>query len=203
MPEYRVKQGECILSISKCYGFLWETLWNHPKNSNLNSKRNDPTVLLPGDIVFIPVKEEKVESGSTEQKHRFRRKGVLAYLKIRLLKSGEPRSNLNYTIEIDGKLNKGKTDRDGFIVCSVQPDVQSGKLYLGDSEPYEEYDIRFRVVDPIDTDEGIRSRLHNLGYLVEDNLESAVRAFQAKEDLQVTGQVDDSTRARIKERFGK
>jgi N-acetylmuramoyl-L-alanine amidase len=203
MSDHRVKQGECILSISKRYGFFWETLWNHPKNSNLNLKRNDPTVLLPGDIVFVPVKEEKVENGSTEQKHRFRRKGLLAYLKIRLLKGDEPRSNLNYKIEIDGTLNQGKTDGGGFIVCSVQPDAQSGKLYLGDTEPYEEYDISFRVVDPIGTDEGIRKRLHNLGYLVDDDLESAVRAFQAKEGVQVTGQVDDSTRTRIKERFGK
>jgi len=203
MPDHRVKQGECILSISKGYGFFWETVWNHPNNSNLNLKRNDPTVLFPGDIVFVPVKEEKVESGGTEQRHRFRRKGLLAYLKIRLLKGNEPRSNLNYKIEIDGTLNQGKTDGGGFIVCSVKPDAQSGKLYLGDTEPYEEYDISFRVVDPIDTDEGIRKRLHNLGYSVDDNLASAIRAFQAKEELQVTGQADDSTRARIKERFGK
>jgi hypothetical protein len=203
MPDHRVKQGECILSISKRYGFLWKTLWNHPKNFNLKLKRNDPTVLLPGDIVFIPVKEEKFENGSTEQKHTFRRKGLPAYLKIRLLKSGEPRSTLNFRIEIDGALTQGKTDSDGFIVCSVQPDVQSGKLYLGDSEPYEEYDIRFRVVDPIDTEEGIRSRFHNLGYDIEDNLESVIRAFQVKENLQVTGQADDRTRTRLKEVFGK
>jgi peptidoglycan hydrolase-like protein with peptidoglycan-binding domain len=42
----------------------------------------------------------------------------------------------------------------------------------------------------------------NLGF-ASDSLPAAIAAFQQKEELAVTGEADDATRARLQERFGQ
>lgn len=85
MLNYVVKQGDCLSSIGDKYGIFWEKIWNHPKNSRLKAKQQDPNILYPGDVVFVPEKEEKEESCAPEQKHKFRRKGTPAKLRLRLM----------------------------------------------------------------------------------------------------------------------
>jgi hypothetical protein len=84
--DYEVRAGDCVSSIASERGFFWETIWNHGKNAELKRKRGDPNILKEGDVVFIPARELKEESRSTEKTHRFRLKGEPAKLKIRLMK---------------------------------------------------------------------------------------------------------------------
>ena len=86
---HKVSQGECIDSIALAYGFFPSTLWIHESNSELRSLRKDPNILLPGDEVFIPDLQPGEESGATDQRHSFLRKGVPAKLKLRFLKPKE------------------------------------------------------------------------------------------------------------------
>jgi len=83
---YKIKQGDCVSSIAHDHGLFWETIWNHPENKQLKEDRKDPNILYPGDELFIPAKEEKLESCSSESKHSFRKKGVPAKLKFRFMK---------------------------------------------------------------------------------------------------------------------
>ena len=77
MPiKYKVVQSDCIDSISFNYGFMPDTIWNHPTNAELKQKRQNPNILFPGDVVVIPDKTVKEELGTTEQRHRFRRRSV-------------------------------------------------------------------------------------------------------------------------------
>jgi hypothetical protein len=85
MPEHTVQQGDCISSIAEEHGVFWEKIWNHSGNASLKEKRKDPNVLLPGDVVFVPEKESREESGATDQKHRFRKKGVPAKLRLKIM----------------------------------------------------------------------------------------------------------------------
>ena len=88
MPEdYTVTSGDCFNSISYDRGFFWETLWNHGKNAELKSKRKDPNILKEGDVVHIPDLTVKEEQGATEQRHKFKLKGVPAKLKIRVMRA--------------------------------------------------------------------------------------------------------------------
>lgn len=85
MPDYIVKQGDSIASIAYNRDLFWETIWKHPKNAKLKEQRGNPNILQPGDRVFVPEKEAKSESCTTDQRHRFKRKGVPEKLKIRIL----------------------------------------------------------------------------------------------------------------------
>lgn len=86
MPkEHRVRQGECISSIAEKYGFFQETIWNDPANAKLKNERENSNILRPGDIVMILDKRQKEASCATEQKHRFRKKGVPIKLRLRIM----------------------------------------------------------------------------------------------------------------------
>ena len=105
--QYKVKQGDCILSIAEKNGFFWETIWDHSENAALKDKRENSNELLPGDVVAIPEKSPKEESCGTKKRHRFVRKGVPAMLRIRILLDDEPRADKAYRLTVDGRLSKG------------------------------------------------------------------------------------------------
>ena len=46
--------GDTTTKLAFEHGLFPDTLWNHPDNEDLRSKRDDPNVLYPGDKIFIP-----------------------------------------------------------------------------------------------------------------------------------------------------
>src|SRR5882762_11116156 len=115
MPQHEVSQGECVASIAAQYGFFWKTIWNDGENSELKAKRPNPNTLAPGDVVVIPEKKIKEESCATEKLHKFKRKGVPALLKIRLMENGEARKDVEWKASLGGKWQEGKTDGEGLV----------------------------------------------------------------------------------------
>jgi len=204
MGKYKVRKGDCISSIAKKNGLLWETIWNHSDNSDLKNLRKDPNALLPGDMVFVPEKEQKLESCATEQKHSFRALGIPAKMKIQMLADDKPRANNRFRIYVDKKLLcEGTTDGDGFIEEAIPPACKSAKVVVLDDQDNEDiYFLDFGSLDPIETEEGVKKRLFNLGYDVED-LGAAVTGFQQNQKLKETGTVNDETRSKLKEIFGQ
>jgi len=208
MPNYKVKQGDCLSSIALKHGVFWEMVWNHPKNASLKERRKDPNILYPGDIVFIPKKEEKQESGATEKKHRFRRKGIPAKLRLRLLDDDDqPLSSKQYILDIDGKLLSGSTDSKGMLEHSIPPDAKKGRLILVENQ--DEYLLDLGDVDPIDEVSGIQGRLNNLGFnggpvdgVLGPRTKAAIKEFQRKHKLKETGEVDEATRKKLIEVHG-
>jgi hypothetical protein len=202
MPEYTVKQGDCISSIAEQHGFTPDKIWDHPENTNLKKIRKDQNILFPGDIVFVPEKKEKEESGGTEQRHRFRRKGVPEKLRIILQVEGEPRANAEYIIDIDGEQSRGTTDDKGCVSISIPPGSQHGKLTILDGG--EEFELALGGLDPIGEISGIQARLFNLGYNIDvtgkwDELSSeALMRFQSDHEINVTGNIDEETKSKLK-----
>ncbi len=208
MPDYKVKQGDCLSSIALRYGLKWEKIWKHPKNSNLREKRKNPNVLFPGDLLFVPEKEEKQESAATEQKHRFKVKGVPSKL-ILVLKDEEdkPRTNVSYNLDIDGQLFSGKTDGTGKLEHSIPPNAKKGKLMIEDG--IEEYSLQLGTIDPITEIIGIQARLSNLGFYLgpmdgKMNPETieAIKYFQTEHGLTANGEADQVTRDRLLDEHG-
>lgn len=205
--DYEVRQGDCLNSIAYEHGFFWETIWNHPRNAELKRLRQNPDVILPGDVLYIPDKEEKTKDCATERKHRFKLRGVPARFYLRLLDDDEPRANLPFTLFVDDQRYTGKTDAEGNLEVFIQPNARTGRLIVG-TEGDEEYDLNFGHIDPIDSMTGVQSRLANLNYACEvtgemdDDTETALKEFQYKYHLSETGTPDAATKAKLVQIYG-
>jgi hypothetical protein len=209
VPHYTVKQGDCISSIAFESGFFPDTIWNHPENSDLKNARKDPNVLFPGDVVFVPEKELRVETRPTDSRHRFQRKGVPEFLSLRFLNDEEPRAGEEYSLSIDGSFGpSGKLDADGACLLPIPPGSKSAILTLGDPGRNEKYPISLGHLDPIEEISGVAHRLVNLGYLPSASggespeLSDAVKAFQMDHKLSEENGLDDATRQKLKEVHG-
>src|SRR5712691_11805783 len=84
MKQHKVRGGECLASIAAQYGFSVDTIWNLADNASLKDKRKDPNTLVPGDVVVIPDRREKVVSCATAQTHKFKLSAASALFRVQL-----------------------------------------------------------------------------------------------------------------------
>src|SRR5262245_39240855 len=125
MPiKYTAKAGDCISSIGFEHGLFAETLWDHPENQKLKELRKDMNTLHPGDTVSIPDLRVKEVSGASEQRHRFRRKGVPARFRVQMLNNDQPISRTQFVLDAGGQLQTGRTDNEGMIDVPISPDAR-------------------------------------------------------------------------------
>ena len=210
MPEYTVEQGDCIMSIAEDCGFLWETIWNHARNSKLKDLREDPNILFPGDVVFVPDKTPRIEPKPTDQHHKFVKKNPRVQVRLRLLDvKRQPRPNLPYTATVDANIFDGQTDGDGYLTLTVAANARQLTLQVTEDSKTEEYTLPLGSIDPIDELTGYQQRLINLGYscgselgTLGDLTTAAIRAFQEEKQLDITGEFDDATRQALEEMHG-
>lgn len=206
--DYVVKQGDSIASIAKDLGYFWETIWNEPTNRELREVRQDPNVLLPGDRVTLPKKTPKQESGETEERHRFVRRGEPAAFRLCVLRYGEPRANQPYTLDIDGQVYTGTTDADGKLQCPAPGNARRATVTVGEGDDQDDYVFSIGRMDPITTITGVQGRLNNLGFDCgpEDGhlgprTRDAIRAFQGAHELEENGKLDDGTRQKLEAEY--
>lgn len=207
MPLHMAKQGDCIESIAKQYGHFWQKIWDHSQNASLKKERGNPSTLLPGDEVYVPDKEQKQKNGATEQKYRFRLKGVPSKLRLKLMDDDEPRSKVKYILEIEGQYFSGRTDSNGCLEQTIPPDARRGKLVVEDE--LGEYELELGCLDPPDKISGMQARLNNLAFncgMVDGVLgpatEAALREFQKSKGMELTGKLDEATRDALIENHG-
>jgi N-acetylmuramoyl-L-alanine amidase len=208
MSILRVRPGDCVWSLAVENGFDVDTVWNEPDNRELKSRRDDPNVLQPDDVVRIPEKRARQEHGGTERRHRFRRKGVPGRLRIVLLDhERQPLRGASYDLWIDGTVHyRGWADDDGLVDVAIPPGARKGELFVDGEEDRHEYELLLGHLDPLDEVSGVQGRLANLGFDpgpidgIHGPLTSeALERFQRVEGLERTGQLDASTRARLSE----
>lgn len=207
MPiNHSVREGETIASIAAKHGLLPETVWDDPANAQLKEERGDPNILFPGDVVVVPDKQAKEESGATEQRHRFRTHRGTVTLRLVLHDAGdEPIAGEACTLVVGERSFELTTDGDGMIEQVVTAGEQDGKLLVGERV----LPLKIGHLDPIDEHAGQQERLTNLGYRAgkEDDADdplfrSAVEEFQCDHDLTVTGVVDPETQGKLQEIHG-
>ena len=201
------QQGDCFSSISKKYGFLEKTLWDHPSNSELKNKRHNPNILFPGDEINIPDNELKEYSASTENRHTYRVCREAIKFSLHVLKNDQPVANEKYILTIDGNRIEAVTDGDGWIHQPLDAAAKKGKLIITNAEL--EYELRFGYLDPVEEKSGVQSRLRNLGHYFGESdgdndylIEAALRGFQHKYGLPETGENDEATKIKLKEVHG-
>lgn len=201
---HEVRQGECLASIAFAYGVPADLIRDDPANQDLWENRVGGYVLMPGDLLTVPARRERVELCKTGKRHVFRRKGVPETFKLQLLLYGEPRAGLAYTLEIVGTTFSGVTDEEGRLSHPIPPNAAEGVLRIGDAE---EYPLRLGHLDPVTTDQGRRARLVNLGYLADPEataevVTAALRLFQEDHLLDPDGEPTPETMAKLTEIHG-
>jgi len=200
MPkQYKIRQGDCFSNIAAKHGFTTQSLWEHPDNSELKQKRGNPNILLPGDIINIPEKQQKEESCEVEMRHQFRKIGQTK-LRLQFSNSGEPRANQPYILEVNGKFIEGKTDGDGIVDEYISPTAKKGKITIGENEAKVEYELAIAALDPADCPSGAQARLMNLGFYqgningkLESDTKAALKSFQQHCKIAETSKLDDAT----------
>jgi Putative peptidoglycan binding domain len=207
MPWYTVQQGEWLQQIAHENGFADESkIYNHPDNADLKKNRNSPELLKAGDQVFIPDVDVKTVSRPTDNLHRFVLKQPTTKLQIRVKEEGVSFNSTPFKLTLSGHVHEGTSTADGIIEVDVpvsQGDV--GQLEIaGHVLP-----VRLSHLDPIEELTGVKARLHNLGYdcgeiddEANDDFADALRHFQKHASLDETGQLDDTTRAALKDAYG-
>jgi hypothetical protein len=207
--EHVVRQGECLTSIAAAHGLHPDTIWNDAANAELKRKRKDPSVLLPGDRLHVPERRLKQESGATEQRHRFRRKGLPVRLILTIRQGGQPRADTPYALTVDGRTREGTTDGDGKLDEPIPAGAHGARLVVdpgGEDEQIFELDLG--GLDPVTETAGVQKRLDNLGFTCEssgeldDQTAAALMAFQKEHDLEPTGSADAKTCDKLVQEHG-
>jgi LysM domain len=207
--RHRVEQGDSLASIAKQYGFGdWRKIYDHPDNQALKQKRKSPHILMPGDVVFIPDKEEASHECATGKVHRFLVRRPRVWLRIKVqLGIGEPAAGKRYELDVSGETLPGTTTDAGLVEQRIPPDAREATLRLYPEDEGDEnmvtLSLRIGHLDPIEEKSGLRARLRNLGIPVADDGDQALAAalyhFQARCGLDKTATADDATKTRLLE----
>ncbi len=99
------------------------------------------------------------------------------------------------------------TDGNGLVEATVDKSAKDATLDSSGAE----VDLTPGGLNPSDdpTDAGYKARLYNLGFLWDDTVDDAddemviaLQDFQAQYSLQVSGQLDDATKAQLLQVYG-
>ncbi len=208
MAKVTIRQGDCLTSIALAQGFDPKTLWDHPGNAALKEQRKSMHALLPGDQLEVPPIEEREESVATGSVGRFKLSVGPVKLKLRLTRHGEPRANEAFELlfENDATIT-GTTNGDGWIDQPIPAAATRATLSLQDGA--EIYTLLLGHLDPHDSPSGIQQRLRALGFYfgavdedVGPQTQAALRRFQEKQGLEITGEADESTVNALRDAYG-
>jgi hypothetical protein len=210
-PEtYTVQLGDCLASIAYQLGFLPDTLWEYGANAALRDGVRRLHVVNPADIIHLPKLSRRDENASTGMRYKLRRKGVPERLRIRFVDYRlQPRAGTRFLLHVETASGNavadrsGQLDGNGFLDVPIPPDALHGEVLLVDSAgEREEIEIDLGYVNPMNEVSGVQARLNNLHYdagpetgEMNDATRNALKEFQLRHHLSVTGDIDRATKA--------
>jgi hypothetical protein len=201
-----VKQGECLASIAKAYDFLdYHIIYDHPRNAAFKRKHPNPNIVFPGDSLYIPDKDQKIEDRPTGGVHYFQLKRQRVMLRLVLKDGGgTPFAAKAYELNVDGQVFNGSTDGAGMLQQFIPADASNGelKVWIGKNKDAGclTWNLAIGHLDPSDAISGVQARLNNLGFycgavdgILGPRTKFALKCFQAHAGLTQTGDHDSST----------
>jgi hypothetical protein len=208
MKPYVVKQGDYLTKLSHRMGFSAKDVWSHPKNAELKKLRGDGEILCAGDILHVPDEPKKRLPLEAETSNRYEARVPRLPVRLVLAIDGEPLAGERYRVEGIGDDEEKVTDGEGAATFEVDVHIRAVTVVLLDRK------MRCRMMvgdlDPVSEPSGARMRLTNLGFYDpavagEDQYEAhqdgalraALVAFQRAKGLEVTGELDETTRAEL------
>jgi N-acetylmuramoyl-L-alanine amidase len=210
MSTHVVQQGECFATIANAHGFSTKALYEHPDNADLRKIRPSPSVLHPGDEVVVPERAAREVSVASGAKHRFKVKVAKRELRLILRDhAGKAIAGESYVLETDDERIEGETSGDGELKHLI---ASARQVTLTLRERVLVLDcgcINPMTDTPDEGTSGACERLRNMGYAVDEGSDAlgpstrvALALFQHDAKLDVTGELDDATRAKLIEAHG-
>lgn len=203
-----VAEGDCCVSIAARGGLPVEELWNHPQNAALRQAREDPSVLLRGDRVFVPEPRQKFVDRQINQRHEFVR-DVGTRLQLKFTREREPCSNATCVFVLDGATTTRKTDKDGRVEFNVSAQATSAFVRLFDGMHEFCTELQIGSLEAHTSILGAAQRLKNLGYTSQDPvgtmepwLIAAMKRFQSDSGLPSSDTLDKTTSERLRAAHG-
>jgi hypothetical protein len=196
MKQHTVIGGECLTSIAEHYGFTVDMIWNLSDNSTLKDKRKDPNTLVPGDVVAIPDRREKLVSCATAQTHKFKLSAPSAIFRLQLFEDEKALASLDFELKIASKKYTGTTDAQGTLEVTIPCSAREGTLTIGPDK--KKFELQFGHLQPVSESPGMVARLRNLGF-VDEKIADALRAFQKRFSLTESGEADQATMDKLTE----
>jgi hypothetical protein len=155
------------MSLAHQFGFDADTVWNDPKNAQLQQLRKDPNILLAGDVLYIPDQNgppvmQSLTTGTTNTfvapvpptmtlTHKFVGADPTTY------------SSKAYTVlELD-PLTGLESDENGIVTFQAPVTLNTATVVFTDTG--ESWALCIGAMDPINTISGIFKRLQSLGYI--------------------------------------
>jgi hypothetical protein len=184
-----VKQGEHLSGIAEDNGFAnFHVILDHPNNAALRALRDDH-VLFPGDKLFIPDRQEKIEQGVTAKLHTFEVKIPSLFLRLCVHDlDNQPVAKAQGTLGLESKdPAQVQTDGKGIIEREiVRPvsRVRDGELRLEKSNTKLKFDLKIGHLNPKNKLSGQQARLNNLGYFAGFSLDDLDQLLWAAEEFE-------------------
>jgi hypothetical protein len=215
MRPYVVKPGDYVTKLASQLGFEPEETWNHDKNASLREKRESRDLLAPGDVLYVPDTPPEPLTLTAQSSNRFQATLPRVKTTVTLVKNGEALANEPYVITGAGpEAKKGQSDGDGKI--EIEASVRHDRVHVVLPERGHSFEVMIGHLDPPTVPSGWRQRLRSLGHygwhsgmLSDGEVEDegaidrmAIEAFQAANEVTVTGEMDEATIAKLKAVFG-
>lgn len=209
MRAYVIRQGDYLEKLAHRMGFDAETVWDDPANAEMK-RRRDPNLLYPGEVLYVPEATRDPVPITSRAVNDY--VAVVPKTTVRLVfeDADGPLAHEPYVVEGVGPFAEQTTDGDGAVVLSLAVHVRECRVVF--PRRGIAYPVKVGDMDPIDEDIGVRKRLRNLGYgagMDEDEGvglsdesraacdQMAILAFQKQRGLEVTGALDEATRAAL------
>jgi N-acetylmuramoyl-L-alanine amidase len=209
--DYIVQTQDCLSSIADKFGFSdYQIIYQDPANQEFRQKRPNPNIIYPGDKLFIPDPQKKEHAAGTAQLHKY--EVQLPTVLLRLCMKDDllqPYKGAKYRLRVGFDNFGGVTDGNGMVEQEIAPNSVDGEITIfpaGCDPAADGYSFALLLgdLDPVHETSGIDARLSNLGFVTFEesgNREltasaraDAIRAFQDKFGLEVTGELDNDTR---------
>ena len=215
MGSHPVKPGEHMVRIAADEKVAsYRSLWDHASNKDLASKRKNPNILLPGDVVNLPNPAPKTASAPTEKVSKFvaASKDLLDVRVVLLDENDQPLKSLKCQFLEEGR--ETTSDGSGMLErLEIPPRFELGVLRFDYRKDVRlAFAIAVGHLDPLDTPSGIQARLNNLGYYAgeigyadEDQiaLKCAIEEFEKENGLKPAGDATSATmQNKLKDVFG-
>jgi len=166
-----VQPGDTALRIAARHGFRrLASVWLRAENDALRALRRSPDVLAPGDELFVPDLEPRLEGADTTKKHVYLAPRPQERLRARFEWSDRtPMSARAFTLELEGTPITGATDAAGFVDVAIPLGLRAASLRF-DDDPELVWSLAIGELDPVDEptlDAGLSgaiARLRNLAH---------------------------------------